>query len=368
MALPSLRTLIATRCRSGEVAGEFTGCSDGLDKTQDQQLAEQAAEAREIIYQAWIRRRSASRSWRPIGSWNGEAGNRRRRRGAQLGDRRGSADGELRRPARELPEHRGEASCSRRAAAASPRLFTDRAIAYRIDNGFDHFKVALSVGVMKMVRSDLARQRRDLHARHRVRLSRRGVHHRRLRPRREHRAGHGRSRRVLRPQADLPRRAIARCCAARSAASRYAWSTRRAQAASHAQRADARGPTASASASPTPRCWSSPTTRSASRTTTRDAPGMPMPMDIEWAKDGVDGKLYIVQARPETVASQRARGHASRPTRSKGKGAVLVSGRAVGEKIAAGHGARDRDGARSRRISSPARCWSPTPPARTGSR
>ena len=35
-------------------------------------------------------------------------------------------------------------------------LFTDRAISYRIDNGFDHFKVALSVGVMKMVRSDLA--------------------------------------------------------------------------------------------------------------------------------------------------------------------------------------------------------------------
>ena len=35
-------------------------------------------------------------------------------------------------------------------------LFTDRAISYRIDNGFDHFKVALSVAVMKMVRSDLA--------------------------------------------------------------------------------------------------------------------------------------------------------------------------------------------------------------------
>ena len=30
-----------------------------------------------------------------------------------------------------------------------------------------------------------------------------------------------------------------------------------------------------------------------------------MPMDIEWAKDGIDGKLYIIQARPETVASQR---------------------------------------------------------------
>jgi pyruvate,water dikinase len=35
-------------------------------------------------------------------------------------------------------------------------IFTDRAIVYRIDNGFDHFKVALSVGVMKMVRADLA--------------------------------------------------------------------------------------------------------------------------------------------------------------------------------------------------------------------
>ena len=34
------------------------------------------------------------------------------------------------------------------------------------------------------------------------------------------------------------------------------------------------------------------------------AAGHPMPMDIEWAKDGEDGQLYIVQARPETVASQ----------------------------------------------------------------
>jgi pyruvate,water dikinase len=33
--------------------------------------------------------------------------------------------------------------------------------------------------------------------------------------------------------------------------------------------------------------------------------GQPTPMDIEWAKDGEDGKLYIVQARPETVAPRR---------------------------------------------------------------
>ncbi len=35
-------------------------------------------------------------------------------------------------------------------------VFTDRAISYRVENGFEHFKVALSVGIMKMVRSDLA--------------------------------------------------------------------------------------------------------------------------------------------------------------------------------------------------------------------
>lgn len=35
-------------------------------------------------------------------------------------------------------------------------LFTDRAISYRLNNGFDHFKVGLSIGIMKMVRSDLA--------------------------------------------------------------------------------------------------------------------------------------------------------------------------------------------------------------------
>ena len=61
-------------------------------------------------------------------------------------------------------------------------LFTDRAIHYRIDKGFDHFKIALSVGVMKMVRSDLAGQRGHLHPGHGERLSRRRLHHRRLRP------------------------------------------------------------------------------------------------------------------------------------------------------------------------------------------
>jgi pyruvate, water dikinase len=63
--------------------------------------------------------------------------------------------------------------------------------------------------------------------------------------------------------------------------------------------------------------------------------GHPEPTDIEWANDGVDGKLYIVQARPETVASQR-KADSFETFALKGIGRVLVSGRAVGERIAAG--------------------------------
>ena len=93
-------------------------------------------------------------------------------------------------------------------------LFTDRAIHYRIDQGFDHFKVALSIGVMKMVRSDICLVGRDVLARHRVGLSRRRVRDRRLRPRRERGAGCRRPGRVLRPQADLSSPGTAPCCAA----------------------------------------------------------------------------------------------------------------------------------------------------------
>jgi pyruvate,water dikinase len=59
------------------------------------------------------------------------------------------------------------------------------------------------------------------------------------------------------------------------------------------------------------------------------------PMDIEWAKDGLDGKLYVLQARPETVKS-RARGDADEKFSLKGRSRVLASGRAIGHKIGAG--------------------------------
>jgi pyruvate,water dikinase len=59
------------------------------------------------------------------------------------------------------------------------------------------------------------------------------------------------------------------------------------------------------------------------------------PMDIEWGRDGIDGKLYILQARPETVKS-RASARVLRRYRVKTKSEVLASGRAIGQKIGQG--------------------------------
>jgi pyruvate,water dikinase len=59
------------------------------------------------------------------------------------------------------------------------------------------------------------------------------------------------------------------------------------------------------------------------------------PMDIEWGKDGNDGQLYILQARPETVKSQ-AKGTAELRYKLKGHSTVLAEGRAIGQKIGTG--------------------------------
>jgi pyruvate,water dikinase len=63
--------------------------------------------------------------------------------------------------------------------------------------------------------------------------------------------------------------------------------------------------------------------------------GVPTPMDIEWAKDGLDGQLYILQARPETVHSQNT-GYRHEVFQLQERGKVLVDGRAVGKRIGTG--------------------------------
>ncbi|RBW64393.1 phosphoenolpyruvate synthase [Vibrionales bacterium C3R12] len=59
------------------------------------------------------------------------------------------------------------------------------------------------------------------------------------------------------------------------------------------------------------------------------------PMDIEWAKDGIDGKIYIVQARPETVCSQSDKNVVER-FQLNAKAEVLIEGRAIGQRIGTG--------------------------------
>ncbi len=61
------------------------------------------------------------------------------------------------------------------------------------------------------------------------------------------------------------------------------------------------------------------------------------PMDIEWGRDGVDGKLYILQARPETVKSQeKEQGNSLRRYTISGERKVLCEGRAIGQKVGQG--------------------------------
>jgi len=60
-------------------------------------------------------------------------------------------------------------------------------------------------------------------------------------------------------------------------------------------------------------------------------------MDIEWAKDGVSGELFVIQARPETVHSAKARDAVAQIYQITGEhGAALITGQAVGQKIGDG--------------------------------
>ena len=213
-------------------------------------------------------------------------------------------------------------------------LFTDRAIHYRIDEGFDHFKVALSIGVMKMVRSDLATSgvifSLDTESGFPDVVFITG--------------SYGLGENVVQGAVDPDEFYVFKP----TFESGHRSVLRRALGSKKIKMVYATG---------------------SSRQTTRNVPtsnterqrfcvsddevltladyaikvekhysakaGKPRPMDMEWAKDGQDGQLYMVQARPETVASQR-RGNVLETYNLKAPGELLASGRSVGEKIATG--------------------------------
>ena len=213
-------------------------------------------------------------------------------------------------------------------------LFTDRAIVYRVNNGFDHFKVALSVGAMKMVRSDRAASgvafTLDTESGFRDVVFVTGIYglgenivQGKVDPdeffvhKPTFRQGH---RAVLRRS--LGQKQLRMCLATDQAGART-----RDEATSEAERArfcidDTEVLTLAEQALRIEDHYSA-------------RAGHAVPMDIEWAKDAEDGQLYIVQARPETVASRRD-AETLETYELTGRGTARLTGKAVGEKIGTG--------------------------------
>ena len=209
-------------------------------------------------------------------------------------------------------------------------LFTDRAIHYRIDQGFDHFDLALSIGVMKMVRSDLAASgvffSLDTESGFRDVVFIEGAY--------------GLGENVVqgavdpdefyvhKPTFEAGHRAVLRRLLGDKAVKMIF----------------VEGETKHTVRNiPTPKadrehyCISDEDVLELADYAIKIERHYGRPMDMEWAKDGLDGELYVVQARPETVASQR------KPTtlesyvlEGSGDGEVVAEGRSVGERIASG--------------------------------
>lgn len=213
-------------------------------------------------------------------------------------------------------------------------LFTDRAIRYRADRGFDHLKVFLSVGVMKMVRSDLASSgvmfTLDTETGFRDVVFITGAYglgenvvQGTVDPDEFH---------VFKPTFQRGHRTVLRRSLGAKAvrmvyASAAGRETTRNVPTSRADRArycleDDEVLNLADYALAVERHYSA-------------RAGHDMPMDLEWAKDGLDGQLYIVQARPETVAAQKTSAMLEEYTLEQ-RGEVLAKGRAVGSRLATG--------------------------------
>ena len=207
-------------------------------------------------------------------------------------------------------------------------LFTDRAIHYRIDQGFDHFKVSLSIGVMKMVRSDISSSgvmfSIDTESGFRDAVFVTGAY--------------GLGENVVQGAVDpdefyvhkptylAGHRAVLRRLVGDKAVKMIL----------------VEGETKNTTRNiPTPKsdrarfCLTDEDVLELAGYACTIEAHYGRPMDMEWAKDGLDGKLYIVQARPETVASQRSLSIVETYV-LEGRGEVLTEGRSVGEKIATG--------------------------------
>lgn len=207
-------------------------------------------------------------------------------------------------------------------------LFTDRAIHYRVDQGFDHFKIGLSIGVMKMVRSDLSASgvmfSLDTESGFRDAVFITG--------------SYGLGENIVQGAVDPDEFYVHKP----TFAAGHRAVLRRNMGGKAIMMVYMEGDTRNTTRNiPTP-------TEDRERFCIGDADVLELaeyaiaieahyghPMDMEWAKDGLDGKMYIVQARPETVASQR-RVNLLESYTLDGQGEVIITGRSVGERIASG--------------------------------
>lgn len=223
-------------------------------------------------------------------------------------------------------------------------LFTDRAIHYRIDNGFDHFKVALSIGIMKMVRSDLASSgvmfSLDTESGFRDAVFITGAY--------------GLGENVVQGAVDPDEFYVHKPTFNKG----YRTVLRRVLGAKKIKMIYADGNTKEAVRNiVTPKTERSRFCIEDKEVLTltdyaikiekyySDHIGHDKPMDMEWAKDGLDGQLYIVQARSETVSSQKS-ANILEEYHLKGEGKVLAVGRSAGAKIASGQAHFIKDSSR----------------------
>ncbi|WP_308387907.1 phosphoenolpyruvate synthase [Acidithiobacillus sp. AMEEHan] len=207
-------------------------------------------------------------------------------------------------------------------------LFTDRAIHYRVDQGFDHFRVALSIGVMKMVRSDLAASgvmfSLDTESGFRDVVFITGAY--------------GLGENVVQGAVDPDEFYVHKP----TFTAGHRAVLRRSLGAKAMKMVFVEGETRETTRNiPTPQkdrerfCLSDADILELADAAIKIEQHYGHPMDMEWAKDGIDDRIYVVQARPETVASQR-RATTIESYVMDGKAEVLTSGRSVGEKIASG--------------------------------
>jgi len=306
---------------------------EGLDPDDVDDLARRAARARDIVYGAGLPSDVEADIRVALAALTEEYG------GALTVAVRSSATAEDLPSASFAGQHdtylniHGEAAVLDAVRHCFASLFTDRAIRYRIDNGFDHFKVFNSVTIMKMVRSDLAASgvifTIDTETGFEDVVFITGAYGLGenvvqgavdpdefyvFKP--TYRAGkHGVLKRALGPKK------IKMVFSSRGRATTRNIPTDRKERDKYCITDDE-------------------VLTLAGQAITIEAhysarAGTHRPMDIEWAKDGVDGKLYIVQARPETVASRRNR-NVVEEYKVRKHGPVKVEGRAVGAKIAFG--------------------------------